>query len=164
MAESYLFEGDEHAALREQTRRFARERIAPHSAAWEEAEEFPAELYGQAGQAGAPKLLAGSGSDQTHLVVVATADRGLCGGFNATIARARKQCLFSGTEEADRELLKSIPGVAEVCSVQLLALLRSRDFTSARECAAFIGVVPMNQSSNEKNGCSRGTATLVRPV
>src|SRR3546814_5453087 len=36
-----------------------------------------------AGQAGAPRLLAGSGDDQTHLVVVATADRGLCGGFNS---------------------------------------------------------------------------------
>ena len=47
----------------------------------------------------------------------------------------------------DRELLKSIPGVAEVCSVQLLALLRSRDFTSARECAAFIGVVPVQVES-----------------
>ena len=47
----------------------------------------------------------------------------------------------------DRELLKSIPGVAEVCSVQLLALLRSRDFVSARECAAFIGVVPVQIES-----------------
>jgi len=47
----------------------------------------------------------------------------------------------------DRELLKSIPGVAEVCSIQLLALLRSRDFTSARECAAFIGVVPVQVES-----------------
>lgn len=47
----------------------------------------------------------------------------------------------------DRELLKSIPGVAEVCSVQLLALLRSRAFVSARECAAFIGVVPVQVES-----------------
>jgi F-type H+-transporting ATPase subunit gamma len=36
---------------------------------------------------GAPKLLAGTGSDQTHLVVVATSERGLCGGFNSTIVR-----------------------------------------------------------------------------
>ncbi len=35
----------------------------------------------------APKLLSGSGSDQTHLLVVATAERGLCGGFNSSIAR-----------------------------------------------------------------------------
>jgi F-type H+-transporting ATPase subunit gamma len=36
---------------------------------------------------GAPKLLAGTGSDKVHLLVVATADRGLCGGFNSSIVR-----------------------------------------------------------------------------
>jgi len=36
---------------------------------------------------GAPRLLAGTGSDRTHLVVVMTAERGLCGGFNSTIVR-----------------------------------------------------------------------------
>jgi F-type H+-transporting ATPase subunit gamma len=35
----------------------------------------------------APRLLAGSGDDQTHLLVVATAERGLCGGFNSSIVR-----------------------------------------------------------------------------
>lgn len=35
----------------------------------------------------APRLLAGTGSDQSHLIVVATADRGLCGGFNTQIVR-----------------------------------------------------------------------------
>jgi F-type H+-transporting ATPase subunit gamma len=37
-----------------------------------------------------PKLLAGTGSDQTHLLVVCTADRGLAGGFNANIVRAAR--------------------------------------------------------------------------
>ena len=46
-----------------------------------------------AGQAGAPKLLAGSGADQTHLVVVATADRGLCGGFNSSIVREARRLI-----------------------------------------------------------------------
>ncbi|MEP0336936.1 MAG: F0F1 ATP synthase subunit gamma [Alphaproteobacteria bacterium] len=36
---------------------------------------------------GAPKMLAGTGSDNTHLLVACTADRGLCGGFNGTIVR-----------------------------------------------------------------------------
>ena len=36
---------------------------------------------------GAPRLLAGTGSDQVQLIVVATSDRGLCGGFNSTIVR-----------------------------------------------------------------------------
>ena len=40
-----------------------------------------------AGSPGAPKLLAGTGSDKVHLLIVATADRGLCGGFNSTIVR-----------------------------------------------------------------------------
>jgi len=41
---------------------------------------------------GAPKLLAGSGADDTHLIVAITADRGLCGGFNGSIIRqARRQ-------------------------------------------------------------------------
>jgi F-type H+-transporting ATPase subunit gamma len=40
-----------------------------------------------AGQAGAPALLAGTGKDDTHLLVVCTAERGLCGAFNSSIAR-----------------------------------------------------------------------------
>ena len=35
----------------------------------------------------APRLLTGSGSDQTHLLVVCTGERGLCGGFNTSIVR-----------------------------------------------------------------------------
>ena len=34
-----------------------------------------------------PRLLAGTGAVQTHLLVVMTAERGLCGGFNSTIVR-----------------------------------------------------------------------------
>src|ERR1700760_1977470 len=40
---------------------------------------------------GAPRLLVGTGSDQRHLVVVATSDRGLAGGFNSSIARAARE-------------------------------------------------------------------------
>ncbi len=36
----------------------------------------------------APKMLRGSGADSTHLIVVASSNRGLCGGFNSTITRA----------------------------------------------------------------------------
>ena len=42
---------------------------------------------GAAGSASAPRLLSGTGSDQTHLLVVMTAERGLCGGFNGNIAK-----------------------------------------------------------------------------
>ena len=39
------------------------------------------------GTPGVSPLLAGTGSDQKHLVVLATADRGLCGGFNSNLVR-----------------------------------------------------------------------------
>lgn len=40
---------------------------------------------------GAPKMLAGTGNDETHLIVACTADRGLCGGFNSSIARMARE-------------------------------------------------------------------------
>ncbi|WP_322890764.1 MULTISPECIES: F0F1 ATP synthase subunit gamma [unclassified Yoonia] len=38
----------------------------------------------------APKLLSGTGSDQVHLLIVMTAERGLCGGFNSNITKLAK--------------------------------------------------------------------------
>jgi F-type H+-transporting ATPase subunit gamma len=40
---------------------------------------------------GAPKLLAGNGKDQVHLLVVMTSERGLCGGFNSSIVKLARQ-------------------------------------------------------------------------
>src|SRR5512139_310206 len=40
------------------------------------------------GREGAPRLLAGTGSDQRHLLVVANSDKGLAGAFNSNIVRA----------------------------------------------------------------------------
>ena len=42
-------------------------------------------------KAGASPLLVGTGKDQVHLLVVMTAERGLCGGFNSNIARLARQ-------------------------------------------------------------------------
>ena len=45
-----------------------------------------------AGSPDAPKLLVGTGADKVHLLVVVTAERGLCGGFNTNVGRfARAQ-------------------------------------------------------------------------
>src|SRR5438046_8307533 len=44
-----------------------------------------------AGIPGAPPLMGGTGRDQIHLLVVATSDRGLAGGFNATILREARR-------------------------------------------------------------------------
>jgi F-type H+-transporting ATPase subunit gamma len=38
-----------------------------------------------------PKLLAGTGKDETHLIIVATSDRGLAGAFNSNIVRAARR-------------------------------------------------------------------------
>ncbi len=40
---------------------------------------------------GAPKLLAGTGAEQKHLIVVATGDKGLAGGFNSNVIRAARE-------------------------------------------------------------------------
>ncbi len=52
-----------------------------------------ANIAGAIGKGGdAPALMAGTGKDQTHLLIVCTAERGLCGGFNTQIVRlAREQ-------------------------------------------------------------------------
>jgi len=44
---------------------------------------------------GAPRLLAGTGSDRKHLVVVATGDKGLAGGFNTNVIRAARERINS---------------------------------------------------------------------
>src|ERR1700687_5161073 len=43
------------------------------------------------GTSGGPRLLGGAGKDQVHLLIVATSDRGLAGGFNATILRESRR-------------------------------------------------------------------------
>lgn len=46
---------------------------------------------GQAGSDTAPRLLVGTGSDKVHLLVVATAERGLCGAFNSSIVKLARR-------------------------------------------------------------------------
>ena len=48
-----------------------------------------------AGSDSAPKLLAGSGNDKVHLLVVCTAERGLCGPFNSSIVRLARERINS---------------------------------------------------------------------
>lgn len=43
------------------------------------------------GDGDAPALMTGTGKDETHLLVVCTAERGLCGGFNSQIARLARE-------------------------------------------------------------------------
>ena len=71
---AYLFEGEDHAAIRASVRGFAQQHIAPYGAEWEENEEFPIELYRTASQAGVtgigyPEALGGQGGDLGHVLV-----------------------------------------------------------------------------------------------
>jgi acyl-CoA dehydrogenase len=74
-AMTYLFETDEHAALRAQARRFAQATLAPHAHAWDEAGEFPRALYGELAAAGLmgvgyPEEVGGAGGDLGHVLAV----------------------------------------------------------------------------------------------
>jgi acyl-CoA dehydrogenase len=66
---------DEHVQLGEQVRRFVQREIAEHIEAWEEAGEFPRELYGKAAELGLlglgyPEELGGTPCDPFHRIVV----------------------------------------------------------------------------------------------
>ncbi|MBP5858999.1 F0F1 ATP synthase subunit gamma [Marivibrio halodurans] len=56
----------------------------------------------------APPLLAGTGSEKVHLLVVVTSDRGLCGGFNGSIARAVKARIKSLEDQGQEVKLIAI--------------------------------------------------------
>jgi len=59
---------------------------------------------GMAEGAGGPKLLTGTGDDKVHLLVVCTAERGLCGGFNSQIVRRARKAIAD--READGKTVK----------------------------------------------------------
>jgi len=65
-----------------------------------------ANLSAAAGDGSGPKLLAGTGSDETHLLLVMTAERGLCGGFNANTAKLARQTI--GELRAEGKTIKII--------------------------------------------------------
>ncbi|MCA8868231.1 MAG: F0F1 ATP synthase subunit gamma [Rhodobacteraceae bacterium] len=103
-----------------------------------------ANLAGAAADAAdAPKLLAGTGSDQVHLLVVATSERGLCGGFNSSIvkmARLHAQNLQTsgktvkiltigkkGREQLRREFAGSMVSHVDLSSVKRLGYNNAQD-------------------------------------
>jgi F-type H+-transporting ATPase subunit gamma len=72
---------------------------------------------------GAPPMLAGTGSEQRELVVVATADKGLAGGFNSAIARAARDYI-AGQIAAGRDV--SVLPVGRKAKDQLKRLFGER--------------------------------------
>jgi F-type H+-transporting ATPase subunit gamma len=91
---------------------------------------------GVAASPSAPRLLAGTGRSDVHLLVVATAERGLCGGFNSSIvrlARARANRLLAegrtvkiltvgkkGREQLRRDLGANLVGHVDLSQVRRL--------------------------------------------
>ena len=72
--------------------RRAQERVEAARPYAQRMERVLASLAGRmAGLPGTPPLLGGTGKEATHLLVVATSDRGLAGGFNATILREARR-------------------------------------------------------------------------
>ena len=100
------------------------------------AERFNAVLAGLAASVGqsdtAPKLLTGTGSDQVHLLVVLTAERGLCGGFNANIAKLAR------TKIAELQ--------AAGKTVKILTVgKKGRDVLKREHAALFVGHVDLSE-------------------
>ena len=93
----------------------------------------------------APKLLTGTGSDQTHLLVVMTSERGLCGGFNSSIvkiARYRAEKLIGegktvkiltvgkkGREQLRRDLGEHLVGHVDLSEVKRVGYENAADIS-----------------------------------
>jgi F-type H+-transporting ATPase subunit gamma len=96
-----------------------------------------------AGQPGAPALLAGTGKDQVHLLLVCTGERGLCGPFNSAIVRlAREHALGlmnqgkevkffcvgrKGFEQLRRQFDKQIVESIDLRAVRQLGFVNAED-------------------------------------
>ncbi len=94
----------------------------------------------------APKLLAGSGDNQVHLLVVATSERGLCGGFNSSIAklaRAKAKELIAagkavkiitvgkkGREQLKRDLSDKMINHVDLSEVKKLGYIHASDIAT----------------------------------
>lgn len=94
----------------------------------------------------APKLLAGSGDNQVHLLVVATSERGLCGGFNSSIAklaRAKAKELIDagksvkiitvgkkGREQLKRDLSDKMINHVDLSEVKKLGYVHASDIAT----------------------------------
>ncbi len=97
-------------------------------------------------KAGASPLLVGTGKDQVHLLIVMTAERGLCGGFNSNIAKLARldaqrlmregktvKIICVGKKGADnlrRDMGKQIVDRVDMKAVKQLAFVNAEDVTN----------------------------------
>jgi F-type H+-transporting ATPase subunit gamma len=99
-----------------------------------------------AGSPGAPVLLAGTGRDQVHLLLVCAGERGLCGAFNSSIVRLARERAYAlmnqgkevkffcvgrkGFEQLRRTFEKQIVETVELRSVRQLGFLNAEDIAN----------------------------------
>lgn len=89
------------AASKLRRARESAEAAAPYA---ERMEKVLTTLASSVSDTNAPALLVGNGSDKTHLIVVISSDRGLCGGFNTHLVKAAKTKIES--LKADGKIVK----------------------------------------------------------
>jgi len=110
---------DEHEALRESLRSFVAREIRPHVPGWEEAREFPRELFTRMGELGFlgigyPEDYGGQGGDSVHSAVFAEemarcGSGGVSAGIGGHVAIAMPPIFKFGTEEQKQRWI--VPGV-----------------------------------------------------
>ena len=89
----------------------------------------------------APRLLAGTGGDQRHLIVVATADKGLAGGFSTNVIRAARELgIDAGRDQ--RVVLQVVDLAAVRLGHPRVTDLRCHIYVRSRDGAA----LPVDQS------------------
>jgi F-type H+-transporting ATPase subunit gamma len=97
---------------------------------------------------GGPKLLAGNGRDQTHLLVVMTSERGLCGGFNSSIVKLAR--------------LRAAELVAQGKTVKILTVGKKGREQLRRDWAqAFVGHVDLSEVKRVGYANAQGVAREV---
>ncbi|MBI1317540.1 MAG: acyl-CoA dehydrogenase [Candidatus Hydrogenedens sp.] len=117
-----------HASMRETARKFIEREVAPHIDAWEDAEEFPRELYAKAAEAGFlglgyPEAYGGIECDVFHRIAmteefIRTGSIGLCAGlFSHNIALP--PILALGTEEQKQRFATPILAGEKIASLAI---------------------------------------------
>jgi acyl-CoA dehydrogenase len=111
------FHGEEHAELRRVVRRFVESEIRPFADAWDEAGEFPRDLYRKAGEAGLlgigfPDDYGGAGGDWFHRVILSDElAGGLSGGVTASLLSHHiglPPILALGSDELKRRIAPAV--------------------------------------------------------
>jgi F-type H+-transporting ATPase subunit gamma len=97
---------------------------------------------------GAPKLLAGNGKDQVHLLVVMTSERGLCGGFNSSIVKLAR--------------VRAAELVAQGKTVKMLTVgKKGREQLKRDWAAAFVGHIDLSEVKRVGYANAQGVAREV---